>query len=264
MKQKNWQDRFGGAALITGASTGLGETFADRLGAKGMDLVLVARRKPELEMVAEAIRKKYGVKVETLVQDLKEADSADQILAKVKGLGISIGLLVNNAGFGTYGRFDELAPYSEAEMVDVNCRAPVALTSRFLPDMVSRKKGGIIFLASVAAYQPTPFFATYGATKGFNLLFGEALWAELRGTGVEVISLSPGYTKTSFQERAGVHSPNAIAGWSKPEDVVDKCLDKLGKTPSTIPGFLNQLVAQSMRITPRPLAALIAYGVSKP
>ncbi|EQA45046.1 KR domain protein [Leptospira broomii serovar Hurstbridge str. 5399] len=264
MNKQNWKDRFGGAALITGASGGLGETFARRIAAKGLDLVLVARRKEELERVAKELRSNYGIRVETIAQDLSAEDAAEKVSMLTDQLRIPIGLLINNAGFGTYGYFEELDSNYETKMVNLNCRTPVAFTGKFLPAMKKRGKGGLVFLASIAAYQPTPFFATYGATKAFNLLFGEALWAELRGTGVQVISLSPGYTKTKFQENAGYNGTGPFGIWSTPEEVVDRCLSKLGDGPSTIPGFLNRLLVQSIRFTPRNVAALASYAISKP
>ncbi|TGK17997.1 SDR family oxidoreductase [Leptospira fluminis] len=264
MRKQDWKERFGGAALVTGASGGLGETFARKLAEKGLDLVLVARRKEELERVAQEIRATHGVRVETIGQDLSQSDAAEKVGAVTDKLNIRIGLLINNAGFGTYGSFAELDPQKESMMVDLNCRAPVTFTSKYLPAMKKRGKGALVFLASIAAYQPTPFFATYGATKAFNLLFGEALWAELRGTGVQVVSLSPGYTKTKFQVNAGYGGTGPFGIWSTPEEVVDQCLRKLGKVPSTIPGFLNRILVGSIRFTPRNVAALVSYWISKP
>ena len=257
------KERFGGAALITGASGGLGETFARQIAADGMDVVLVARRKDKLETLAAELRDGYGVRVEVIGQDLTAADCAPRIKEAVKAKGLEIGLLVNNAGYGSHGRIDALDKDTEIRMVDLNCRTPVALTCEFVPDMVAKKKGGLIFLASIGAYQPTPFFATYGATKAFNLLFGEALWAELKPQGIDVIALSPGYTRTNFQENASVTS-KPLGGWSKPEDVVGRCLRKLGRKPSTIPGFRNWFLAWSIRFTPRRMAANLAYSLSKP
>ena len=145
----------------------------------------------------------------------------------------------------------------------LNCVAPVDMSHEFLGPMVAKGKGGIIFLGSVAAYQPTPFFATYGASKAFNLLLGEALWAELKDKGVSVLSLSPGYTKTHFQEAAEVDL-NPPGGYKTPDEVVSLALRKLGKKPSVIPGKRNRFMAFSIRFTPRAMAAKIAGGISKP
>lgn len=254
---------YGKTALITGASSGLGAEFARQLAEKGMNLVLVARRVDKLEEVKKEVQSKHSVEVELIAQDLAERDCAEAIKRNLDQKQIEIDLLVNNAGFGSHGLFQELDADWETKMVDVNVRAPVALTSVFLPEMLKRNRGGIIFLGSVASYQPTPFFANYGATKAWNLMFGEALWAETRKSGVDVMTLSPGYTRTSFQEVGDVHA-NPPGGYASSEVVVARALKKLGKKPSTIYGFRNWFLAWTIRFTPRRLAALIAYFISKP
>lgn len=259
----NWKERYGGAALITGASAGLGAEFARQLATKGMDLVLVARRREALESLSKQLSDTYKVKVTVIAQDLQALDCADRIRQETDRAGVTVGLLVNNAGFGSHGFFHELDHANEARMVDVNCRAPVALSGKYIPDMVQRRKGAVIFLASVAAYQPDPYFAVYGATKTFALMMGEALWAELRPFGVDVIALSPGYTRTEFQETAAVKA-KPLAGWKNADEVVRRALNKLGKKPSTIPGFRNWFLAWNIRFTPRRLAAMISKGVNKP
>ena len=148
-------------------------------------------------------------------------------------------------------------------MTMLNCVAPVDLSHAYLGAMIERKHGGIIFLGSVAAYQPTPYFATYGATKAFNLLLAEALWAELEGTGVTAMALSPGYTKTKFQETADVEL-KPPGGFKTADEVVSLALRKLGKTLSVIPGKRNNLTAWSIRFTPRAMAARVARAISKP
>lgn len=260
---KSFTEKYGKTALITGASSGLGVDFARQIAKRGMDLVLVARRKEKLEEVKQEVENKYGVKVETISQDLAEQDCADKIKAALDQKGIEISLLVNNAGFGSHGLFHNLDHAWELQMIDVNVRAPVALTAAFLPGMIQKKKGAVIFLGSVASYQPTPFFANYGATKAWNLMFGEALWAEARKSGVDVMTLSPGYTRTSFQETGDVHA-KPPGGFAEPDKVVKRALNKLGKKPSTIYGFRNWFLAWTIRFTPRRLAALIAYFISKP
>ncbi|MDX1959558.1 MAG: SDR family oxidoreductase [Leptospiraceae bacterium] len=264
MSTKNLKEKFAGHALITGGSAGLGAEFARQLAEKGMDIVLVARRKEKMEELASEIQSKFKVQVEVIVQDLSTMDCADKIKAELDSKKISVGLLVNNAGYGTYGYFHEIEPKSELQMIDLNVRTPVALTHAFLPEMVKRKKGGVIFLASNGAYQPCPFFATYGATKAFNLMLGEALWGEYREFGIEVISLSPGYTRTEFQDVAGNKGQEPLGGWSEPKEVVKQCLDNLGSEPSTIPGLMNSFLAWSMRFTPRKMAVLVGHSILKP
>ena len=184
-------------ALITGASAGIGEEFARQLAGRGYDLILVARRRDRLEQLAEQIPTTAHVVECDLTTD------AAGLPGLVKQTGVDVDLLVNNAGFGTRGRFLELDPAREAEMVRVNCEAVVTLTHAFLPAMVERGRGGVITVASTAGMQPLPYEAVYGATKAFAISFSEALWTELRGTGVRVLVVNPGPVKTEWQGVAG-------------------------------------------------------------
>ncbi len=253
--------RFGGAALVTGASAGIGEAFARDLASRGMDLVLVARRKERLERLSADLSARHGIRAEAIPCDLTEPDSAERLLAACGERDISIGLLIPNAGFGSYGPFLDQDPAAEARMVDLNCRSVVSLCHAFLPSMVRRGRGGVILLASIGAYQPCPYFSTYGATKAFNLMLGEALNAELTAKGIEVLALSPGYTKSEFQEVAG--SPG-IGPAATPESLVRHALTTLGKRPSTVHGFANYLMVNSGRFLPRRLVAWFAGFVADP
>jgi uncharacterized protein len=184
-------------ALITGASSGIGEEFARRLAGRGYDLILVARRKDRLEQLAEQVPTTAHV----IESDL--ASEAADLPDKVNKLGVNVDLLVNNAGFGLRGHFIDLDPEREAEMVRVNCEAVIILTHAFVPAMVERRRGGVITVASTAGMQPLPYEATYGASKAFAISFMEALWMELRGTGVKVTVVNPGPVKTEWQSVAG-------------------------------------------------------------
>ena len=261
---KSLAERYPGAALITGASAGLGVAFARHVAREGMDVVLTARREERLEDLARDLRKTHGVKAHVLPQDLSKLNAAEKLRDQVAELGVTVAMLINNAGFGSHGRFHELSPAKEAQMVLLNCHAPVALTGAFLPGMVERGNGAIIMLASTAAYQPTPFMAVYGATKAFNLHFGEALWAELKPLGVHVLSLSPGFTHTEFQQVAEVRHSAPGFLWAQPEEVVTTCFNKLGKAPSVVHGSLNCLSAASTRLGPRRLVTEIAGRIMKP
>jgi short-subunit dehydrogenase len=191
-------------ALITGASAGIGEEFARQLAGRGYDLILVARRRDRLEQLAEQLPTTAHVVDCDLVSD------AASLPAKVEQLGVDVDLLVNNAGFGLRGRFLELDPAREAEMVRVNCEAVVTLTHAFLPGMVERRRGGVITVASTAGMQPLPYEATYGASKAFAISFMEALWMELHGTGVKVLVVNPGPVKTEWQSVAGYDANTPI------------------------------------------------------
>ena len=184
-------------ALITGASAGIGEEFARQLAGRGYDLILVARRRDRLEQLAEQLPTTAHVIECNLVSD------AASLPGEVEKLGTDVDLLVNNAGFGFRGRFLELDPAREAEMVRVNCEAVVTLTHAFVPGMVERRRGGVITVASTAGMQPLPYEATYGATKAFAISLMEALWMELRGTGVRLLVVNPGPVKTEWQGVAG-------------------------------------------------------------
>ena len=191
-------------ALITGASAGIGEEFARQLAARGYELILVARRKDRLEELAENLPTKATV----IECDL--TTEADELITKVQGRQLQVDLLVNNAGFGLRGRFLELDPKREAEMVRVNCEAVVILTHAFVPGMVERGNGGVITVASTAGMQPLPYEATYGASKAFAISFMEALWMELRDTGVTLTVVNPGPVKTEWQGVAGYDEDTPI------------------------------------------------------
>ncbi|MFO0591435.1 MAG: SDR family oxidoreductase [Polyangiaceae bacterium] len=261
--ERSFRDRFGGAALITGASAGIGATFAEHLAAAKMDLVLVARRRDRLESKARELAQAHGVRVEVIDLDLASPGATADLVARAAKTGLDVGLLVCSAGFGGYGPFVEGDAAHDARMVDLNCRVVVEHCHAFLPKMVERGRGGVILLASTAAYQPCPYWATYGATKAFNLMLGEALWAEVGPKGVDVLALSPGYTKTEFQEAAHID-----VGGVGPEldvnDVVRSALSAIGKRPSTLVGLQNWLMAFSSRFTPRSLVAKISAKMSHP
>ena len=257
-----FRERFGGAALITGASAGIGAAFARHLAAAKMDLLLVARRRDRLEEMSRELSAKHAIRVVPIDVDLAAPGATEILATKVEGSGLDVGLLVASAGFGTYGPFVEIDAATEARMVDLNCRVVVEHCHAFLPPMVARGRGGVILLASTAAYQPCPYWATYGATKAFNLMLGEALWAELSPKGIEVLALSPGYTRTEFQQAA--HIDFGVGPELDVDDVVRGALSSLGKRPSTIPGNVNWLMAFSSRLVPRSLAAKASAQMSHP
>lgn len=246
-----FSQRFGGAAVVTGASSGIGEAFAKALAARGMDVVLVARRSERLEALARSLESQHSVRTLCVSLDLSVADAAERLSKAVHDAGWSVGLLVNNAGFGLHGPFETHSAERLTEMVDVNCRAPVALTRAFVPQMVSRAKGGVIFVASTGAYQPAPYLATYAASKAFGLYLGEALWAEMQSKGVSVLAVSPGFTPTGFQEVAGTTDQGAALGVATPEAVVETALEALGDKPSVVHGVRNAAVAAVTQMLPR-------------
>jgi len=233
--------------LVTGASAGIGREFARRLAADGFDVVLVARREPLLVELAAELERRYGVKTRVLAHDLAASDAAEQVAAAVADL--EIGLLVNNAGTGWIGRF-ELQPAADlGRLVTLHCRLPVELTRLLLDPMRRRGRGAIVLVASAGAYVPMPYYAVYGGTKAFLASWGEALAAELEGSGIDLLVLSPGDTKTEFQAVAGEQSTR----WSSVEDVVSAAMDSLGKHTTVIPGWENKIGILLCRFLPRRL-----------
>jgi short-subunit dehydrogenase len=205
-------------ALITGASSGIGEQFARQLSARGSDLVLVARRADRLEALAADL----PTRAEVIACDL--ATEAASLPARVAELGMEIDLLINNAGFGTHDRFWEIPEGRDAEMVRLNCEAVIVLTRAFLPAMIDRGRGGVITVASTAGMQPLPYEATYSASKAFALNFSDALHTELRGTGVRCLAVNPGPVRTEWQEIAGIEEQNIPPGIVGPDVVVGEAL----------------------------------------
>ncbi|HTO57894.1 MAG TPA: SDR family oxidoreductase [Pseudomonadales bacterium] len=245
-------ERYGKWALVTGASAGLGVEFARALARDGVSCVLTARREDRLRTLATELETQYHVSTRVVPADLTDPSGADRLLDAITDLQIDI--LINNAGFGYSGRFDKQDPKRLRDMVQVNCVAPVVLAGRLLPSMRERGRGAMIVSGSIAGRQPLPRHALYGATKAFDLLLGEALWAELRGTGVDVLVLEPGPTESEFRDVAGeireVGEPAA--------DVVALAFERLGQQPSVISGWFNWLRANSLRLGPRSIVALMA------
>jgi len=242
-----FRQRYGRWALITGASSGIGEGFARALAARGMDLVIVARRAELLEKIARELHVAYGTSVRPIVMDLARDTAAAELAAAVADL--EVGLLVNNAGTGWIGRFDLQAPEEHAKLVRLHCTLPVELTARLLGPMKERSCGAIVLVASVGGYLPMPYYAVYGGTKAFLVSWGEAIAAELRPRGIDVLVLSPGDTKTGFQAVAGEMSTR----WSSVEEVVTAGLEALGRRVTVVPGLENKAALLLARFLPRSL-----------
>lgn len=188
--------------LVTGGSTGIGAAFAWELARRRARLVLVARNAQRLQTLAEELSQAHGVQVEVVAEDLARPGAAQRVLDAVRAKRLEVDVLINNAGFATYGPFEAVALETQREEIALNVGALVELTHLFLPDL-EKRRGGVIQVASTAAFQPVPFMAVYAASKAFVLSFSEALWAEYRERGVRVLALCPGATDTPFFERAG-------------------------------------------------------------
>jgi len=249
------RERYGEWALVTGASAGLGAEFARALGRQGISCVLTARRAERLEELAGELAG-LGVETRVVPLDLARAGAVDELLAAVRDLPIAI--LINNAGFGGVGRFERQDAAMLREMIELNCVAPVALTSGLLGPMRERGRGAVLFTGSVAGRQPLPLHAVYSATKAFDLHLGEALWRELHESGVDVLVVEPGSTETEFQGVAGeLPHEGASAG-----SVVESALMALGRQPSVVPGWMDWLRANiAVRLGSRPMVLHVAQGL---
>lgn len=253
------------SALVTGASAGIGRAFAVALAARGHDLVLVARDASRLEQLAAELTATHGVAASVLAADLLSHLGVTAVADRLAETVDPVDLLVNNAGFGTYGRFADLDVAREVEEVELNVVALLRLTHAALRAMEPRRSGAILNVASLAAYQPNPISATYGATKAFVHSFTHAVREETRGTGVTVMLVCPGYTHTEFHDRAGLgesEMPEFV--WQSADTVVAAALRDLDRGRSvSIPGVLNQTAAALSSVSPAGITRRVAGMVIK-
>ena len=245
-------------ALVTGASAGLGVEFARQLAKRGHSLVLAARRKERLEELAEELGKARAVAI-----DLSKANAAAKLMADLGANGETVDLLVNNAGFGLIGRFAELDAKRLRQMIDLNVGTLTDLCRSVAPAMIERKSGGVINVASTAAFQPGPKMAVYFATKAFVLSLSEALHEELKPHGIKVSCLCPGPTRTEFGDVAGFGGNGLFDRVAmNAAEVVEAGLDGLEKNKAVVvPGVLNKLTASSGRFAPRSVVRKIAGAI---
>ena len=237
----------GKTALITGASAGIGAAFASELAARGMDIVLVARSEERLHALATDIMQHHGHRAEVITADLSNEQGVALVLQEVERRGLTIDLLVNNAGFGTHGYFETIAPERDQQEVMLNVAAVVALSHAFLPAMAARGDGAVINLASTASFQPVQYMPVYGASKAFVLSFSVALAEEYRHRGVRILALCPGATVTSFFEVAGEEA--AMGPKRTSEQVVATGLRALEQGRSVVvDGFINMMLSHVSRV----------------
>lgn len=248
---------YGPTALVTGASDGIGRAFAHELARRGYDLVLVARRQPVLEELAAELASRHGIRAEVLAADLGIAGDVGAVIEATAGR--DIGLLVAAAGFGTSGPFAEQPVRPELDMVDVNCRAVVALVHAFAQRFVARGGGGIVLFGSLVGFQGVPRAAAYAASKAFIQTFAEGLRPELRPLGVDVISVAPGPVASGFAARANM----VVSGAPGPDDIPAEVLAALGRKTTVRPGFQSKLLEALFTGLPRPARTLIMTQVMK-
>ncbi len=256
----HWREKYGPWALVTGASSGLGAEFVSQLAARGLNVVLVARRAERMEALADDVRRGHGIQTRVVPADLTGHNAC--CLVRDQTSDLEIGLLVNNAGFGLSGAYADLDPDRVVNMTVLNCVVPVMLTNHYLPPMLNRGRGGLIYLASTAAYQATPYLGVYGATKAFNLLMGESLWKEYRTRGIDCLALSPGFTRTEFTRVAHIKDASGFRE-ATPDAVVALALRKLGRKPSVVHGLANKMLNFTGRFIPRRTAIAITSAMLK-
>jgi uncharacterized protein len=251
-------------ALVTGASAGIGKALAQELAAGGANLVLTARRRDRLEDLARTLAAAHKIRTEICVSDLNQLDAPQKIFDFTRQKNIQIALLVNNAGFGAFGEFASSDKQRELDMVQVNCSAVVHLTRLYLPEMIERRSGDVLIVASTAAFQAVPYISTYAATKAFDLLFAEGIAEEVKPYGVRVCALCPGSTSTEFQEVAG-QKKVVNRKQETPEKVARTGLAALAAGKSyVISGLGNYLGTHSERLVPRRFVTGIAAKMFRP
>jgi len=246
---RDLKEKYGTTALITGASAGIGEAFAREFAARGLNLVLTARREERLNRLAEELAKKHGVRTLAIAQDLAAPGAAEMIYNRTAQNGIQVDVLVDNAGFGVYEEFGARQMDRDLAMVDLHCRAVLDLTWRFLPEMKRRRRGAVIIISSVLAVMPAPYLATYAATKAFDLSLGESLYGEMKPYGIDVLAVMPTLTRTEFHSGAQLKRNPLLV--RQAEDVVRTTLRALGKKPSVADGGLTKVLLLAMKFIPR-------------
>ncbi|MFN8025333.1 MAG: SDR family oxidoreductase [Acidimicrobiia bacterium] len=252
-------------ALVTGASAGIGRTFAEQLAARGTDLVLVARDGARLESLAADLRTRFGVEAEVLPADLLDATEIETVAARLGDSEKPVDLLVNNAGMGTFGHFADLDVQQELREIQLNVLALVRLTHAGLAAMEARGSGAVVNISSLAAYQPSPDSAVYSATKAFVNSFTHAVHEEAADKGVHVMAVCPGYTHTEFHDRAGLGTtqiPEML--WQSSDEVVRAALHDLDRRRSvSIPGAMNKTAAAFSSTAPAGVSRKVARMVIK-
>lgn len=251
LMMKGLQEHYGKWALITGASSGIGECFAATLASKGLNLVLIAHNEDRLRGVAGNLSMEHGITCRVIATDLTEESAVEMITHQTSDL--EIGLLINCAGYALTGSFLENTAEVQLRLNKINSSVPMLLCHSFGKKMVVRGKGGIINVSSVSGMMPLPGWAVYAASKAFLLSFSQALWHELKPSGVDVLALCPGATKTSFHLKSGIRQ----AGLN-PATVVQTALKDLGRKPSVVVGSSNKFIAFLMLLIP--LKTRIAMG----
>lgn len=258
------RSRIGQTALVTGASAGIGRSLANLFAANGYDLVLVARRAPALHELARQLTDRHGVRADAVVADLSEPGAAERLVEHLRAGDVAIDVLVNNAGVGMQGAFTTLPLDRQLAMIALNVTSLTTLTGLLLPDMLARKRGGILNVGSTAGFQPGPFMAVYYATKAYVDSFTEALAEELDGTGLRVTCLAPGPTDSEFAATAGATESALFLGDTMSADAVARLGFEAWQAsqPLVITGARNKLRQLMVRLLPRRAVRKVVRGLN--
>jgi len=260
MQSDEFLAEYGPAALVTGASSGIGWSFAELLAATGLDLVLVARRVDRLEELAARLERDHGITATVLAVDLSQADAAPQILDATAS--VDIGLVVSNAGYGFKGEHAATDPEGLREMLMVNCNTTMHLAHGFIPRLRARGKGGLIFTSSVEGLIGCPYSAGYSASKAFVKAFGEALWGELTPEGIKVLTICPGATATEAARKQGV-DPATMQHAMQPDEVARIALENIDNGPTVITSDHYRAMFDQILAMPRRDALTAMAGAMK-
>lgn len=249
-----FSERYGSWGIIAGASQGLGAGYAEELAARGLNLVLVARRRELLQSLAARLMAKYGIRTKIVVLDLAAVDAAEQIVRHT--MELDVGLLVYNAGYSAVGPFLERSLDEHMREIHTNVHSPLKLIYLLSQRLLARGRGGILLMASLSAFQGSAYISTYAATKAFNIILAEGLWEEWRTRGVDVLVCASGAVTTLNFEASQPGKTGGLGDFTlEPGQVIHEALDALGRQPYVIPGRMNRLASFVMRhLLPRRLA----------
>lgn len=243
-EKQRLKTKYGDWAIVTGASSGIGLELATKLADSGFNLIIIGRNEERLSIAGQQLIRS-NIQIKPVIADVSESDGIDRIIQAAKGL--NVGLLINNAGYGTSGLFVDSSLHTEINMLRVNCEAVLSLTHYFSQKFKQQQRGGIIFLSSLVAFQGVPFAANYAATKAYIQSFAEALAVELKPFGIDVLAAAPGPVESGFGQRASMNMTNAIS----PDRIGVPILSALGKQNNIIPGLLSKVLVYSLRTVPR-------------
>lgn len=252
-----WRTKYGPWALVTGASDGIGREIARTLAANGLNLVLVARRHPVLETLANDLRREHAIDIQVIAADLSQIAEVERVQAETAGL--DVGLVVMSAGFGTSSALADSNLENELNMVDVNCRAVLMMSHHYGQRLAQQRRGGMILLSSILAFQGVPMVANYAATKAYVQSLAEGLHRELALHGVDVLASAPGPTRSGFTERASMHFDVMLSA----ETVAHDTLNTLGRKITVRPGWLSVMLESALTTLPRAARTRVMGAIVK-